>query len=159
MPSGWHRASERATVRRRSLLIAAALAPVWTAAPAGDTPRLKFAELYTGDGILGMEFSERTRALAGRRVAMRGYMAPPLKAEASFFVLTQNPVDLCPFCNSDGDWPVDIVVVYPGGEAEFVKNSVPIEVTGVLEVGGRRDATSGFYSRLRLVEAAFRSLV
>jgi hypothetical protein len=124
-----------------------------------ELPRLKFAELYDGNGITGMQFSPKTQSLAGKRVAMRGYMAPPLKAEASFFVLTRNPVNLCPFCNSDADWPIDIVVVYPGDDAEFVKNSVPIEVTGVLEVGGRADPATSFYSRLRLVQASFRSLV
>jgi hypothetical protein len=126
---------------------------------AADLPRLRFADLYDGNGITGMQFSPLTQSLAGRRVAMRGYMAPPLKAEADFFVLTKNPVNLCPFCNSDADWPIDIVVVYPGDDAEFIKNSVPIEVTGVLEVGGQADPKSSFYSRLRLVRASFRSLV
>lgn len=151
--------SRRSKPSRRSLLLAAVLAPLARGAGAATDPaRLKFDDLYVGDGILGMEFSGRTKELAGQRVAMRGYMAPPLKAEASFFVLTRTPVDLCPFCNSDADWPTDIVVVFPGREAEFVQNSVPIEVTGVLEVGGFRDPKSGFYSRLRLVDAAFRSL-
>jgi hypothetical protein len=134
-------------------------APVLWAAPAlAAAEPLRFAELYAGAGVLGFELSERTRALAGRMVAMRGYMAPPLKAEARFFVLTRTPVDLCPFCNSDADWPVDIVVVYPADDAEFVSNQVPIEVTGILEVGGRTDPVSGFYSRLRLVEARFRAI-
>jgi hypothetical protein len=150
------------TVTRRMVLLSPALlvaVTVATVAAAGPPPRLRFDDLYVGHGILGMEFSPQVKALAGQRVAMRGYMAPPLKAEATFFVLTRNPVDLCPFCDSDGDWPVDIVVVFPGDDAVFVKNSVAIEVTGVLEAGGWRDPVSGFYSRLRLVRADFRSLV
>lgn len=156
MRLGW---PSRSKLSRRGLLLAAALAPLFRGGGAAlAAERLKFDDLYVGDGILGMEFSPKTKALAGQTVSMRGYMAPPLKAEASFFVLTRNPVDLCPFCNSDSDWPTDIVVVLPGSEAEFVKNSVPIEVVGVLEVGGWRDPKSGFYSRLRLVDARFRSL-
>ncbi|AWK88348.1 hypothetical protein [Azospirillum thermophilum] len=149
-------------IGRRAVLGGLAV-PLLAALPAGgagaaEGARLRFDDLYVGDGILGMEFSPRTKELAGRRVTMRGYMAPPLKAEASFFVLTRNPVDLCPFCNSDADWPVDIVVVYPGREAEFVRNSVPIDVSGTLQVGPYRDPASGFHSRLRLTDAAFRAL-
>ena len=36
-------------------------------------------------------------------------MAPPLKAEAAFLILTKEPVSLCPFCNSDQDWPDSII--------------------------------------------------
>ena len=126
---------------------------------AGGAARLKFEEIYTGDRILGLDFTAKARDLAGRRVVVRGYMAPPLKAEANFFVLTSTPVGLCPYCNSDADWPVDIIVVYPGTEAEFVKNSVPIDVTGTLEIGPHRDPATRFFSRLRLTDASFRSLV
>ena len=48
---------------------------------------------------------------------MHGYMAPPLKPESRFFVLTREPLALCPFCQSDAEWPADIVVVYLEGDA------------------------------------------
>ncbi|AWK88349.1 hypothetical protein [Azospirillum thermophilum] len=147
-------------IGRRALL---ALAPALLLsrpgrAAAGDAARLRFEEIYTGDRVLSLEFSDKAKALVGRRVVIRGYMAPPLKAEASFFVLTSTPVGLCPYCNSDADWPADLLVVYPGREAEFVKNSIPIDVTGILEMGPHRDPATRFFSRLRLTDAAFRAL-
>jgi hypothetical protein len=129
------------------------LAPL--AARAGPA-ELRFSELYVSRGPLGLEFSERVKTLAGKPVAMRGFMAPPLKAEATFFVLTREPVALCPFCDSDKDWPADIVVVHLGREQEFVQNNQTIEVTGTLEVGVKVDAETRFLSRLRLVDARFR---
>ena len=52
---------------------------------------------------------------------MRGFMAPPLKAEAKFFVLTEIPMSICPFCSSDADWPDNIVVVYLDEKQTFVQ--------------------------------------
>ena len=53
-------------------------------------------------------------------------MAPPLKAEAAFFVLTREPVALCPFCQSDADWPDNILVVYLSSNQSFVQNNAPL---------------------------------
>lgn len=120
--------------------------------------RLTFDGLYKSAGVLGMQFSDKVAALDGRDVVMRGFMAPPLKAEADFFVLTRQPVSLCPFCNSDADWPADIVVVYLGSDQAFVQNNVPIEVEGQLGVGSYTDPHSGFVSLLRIVDAHYRTL-
>jgi len=105
-----------------------------------------------------MTFSETASRRAGQVVAMRGYMAPPLKPEATFFVLTAQPVSLCPFCQSDADWPQDIVVVYlkHGGTVSFRPSSEPVEVWGVLELGSKLDSTTGFVSQVRLVDATTR---
>ena len=119
---------------------------------------LSFEELYSGGGVLGLQFSEKVQKLAGRDVAIRGFMAPPLKAESAFFVLTREPVALCPFCNSDSDWPDNILVVYLSGSQRFVQNNAVIEVRGRLEVGSEVDPQTGFVSRLRLRDATFRRL-
>ena len=50
------------------------------------TPELSFDELYSGGGVLGLQFSDKVKNLAGQRITIRGFMAPPLKAEAAFFV-------------------------------------------------------------------------
>lgn len=147
----------RATFARLGLILTLALAAT-APAGAGEATRLKFDEVYAGSAVLGLTFTPKVGQLNGAQVAMRGFMAPPLKAEAEFFVLTREPVALCPFCNSDADWPVNIVVVYPAGDQTWVDNSVPIEVTGTLEVGPAQDKTTGFYSRMRLVDAHFRPL-
>ena len=65
---------------------------------------LQFGELYGKVSVLGLEFSDKLKNLAGQDITMSGFMAPPLKAEAAFFVLTEIPMSICPFCSSDSDW-------------------------------------------------------
>jgi hypothetical protein len=120
---------------------------------AGDT--LGFGELYKKFGVLGLEFSDKVKRLAGQDVTVKGFMAPPLKAEADFFVLTEIPMSLCPFCSSDADWPDNILVVYLARKQTFVQFNAPIEAQGVLEYGSWIDPETGFVSQLRLREAAF----
>ena len=86
---------------------------------------------------------------------MKGFMAPPLKAEARFFVLTQIPMSLCPFCSSDADWPDNIVVIYLGRAQTFEQANRLIEVSGRLEVGSWTDPETGFVSLVRIVDAGF----
>ena len=123
-----------------------------------EQPRIGFAELYKSVGVLGMAFSDKVLVLAGKPVAMHGYMAPPLKPEADFFVMTKEPVSLCPFCQTDADWPADIVVVYLHKGTSLTSNLEPIEVTGTLEVGSKTDPRTGFVSLLRIVDARLRRL-
>lgn len=111
-----------------------------------------------GGGVLGLQFSDKVKGLSGQRVTIKGFMAPPLKAEAAFFVLTREPVALCPFCQSDADWPDNILVVYLSSNQSFVQNNATIEVEGMLEIGSHRDADTGFISQLRLRDARFRKL-
>lgn len=125
--------------------------------PRGCRP-LSFDELYSGGGVLGLQFSDKVKSLTGRRVVIRGFMAPPLKAEASFFVLTREPVALYPFCQTDADWPDNILVVHLSSSQRFVQNNATIEVEGVLETGSWRDEETGFLSQLRLRDASFRKL-
>jgi hypothetical protein len=119
---------------------------------------LTFAQLYKSFGVRGMEFSDRLLALKGRTVSIEGYMAPPLKAESDFFVLTREPVSLCPFCQSDAEWPTDIVVVYLKGEAPLVGQGDKVLVSGRLEVGSWTDPKTGFVSQIRIADAAYRRL-
>lgn len=142
---------------RRMML--AALATLVAAGRAGAAEAtLTFDELYGKVGVLGLEFSDKVKALAGREVAMRGFMAPPLKAESDFFVLTEIPMSLCPFCSSDADWPDNIIVVYLGAKQTFVQFNAVIEVEGTLEYGSWTDPDTGFVSLLRLRNASFRSV-
>ena len=97
---------------------------------------LKFADLYSKITVRGVEFSPRLKGLNGQKVEMKGYMAPPLKPKLDFFVLTRQPLAMCPFCTTAADWPPDIVLV--------------IMPTGRLEVGIKRDDETGFVSLVRL---------
>jgi hypothetical protein len=144
---------------RRSLwaaprILAVLLLPIL--AGATDPAGLSFSELYKGIGVLGLQFSDKVLGLNGKPVSIRGFMAPPLKPEADFFVLTKEPVALCPFCQSDADWPTDILVVYLRSDAAFTSNTDRIEVNGTLEVGSKTDGKTGFVSLLRIVNARFR---
>lgn len=119
---------------------------------------LSFKSLYSAGGVLGLQFTDKVLALKDKEVVIRGFMAPPLKAEAKFFVLTSEPVALCPFCSSDADWPDNILVVYLDEAQPFVQNNAIIEVRGVLEVGSHIDTETGFVSQLRLRNASFSKL-
>ena len=119
---------------------------------------LDFDQLYGKYSVTGLQFSEKVRALSGKTVIIRGFMAPPLKAESQFFVLTKTPMAVCPFCSSDADWPEDILVVYLKKRQTFVQYNAIIEVRGKLEYGSRIDPDTGFVSQLRLRYAEFSPL-
>jgi hypothetical protein len=155
----WGSDSPSEMTRRRALLAAAGLA---TAAlvpgrAAAETP-VGFDELYSKEGVLGLELSPKLKSLDGQAVAMRGYMAPPLKPEADFFVLTRQPVSLCPFCDSDASWPDDIVVIRLHGEAALTRPGEMVEVRGRLELGSKTDERTGFVSLVRIVDARYRTV-
>ena len=66
------------------------------------------------------------------------------------------PMSVCPFCESEADWPSDIVVVYTDDAISVVPFNSPIRVSGRLELGAYKDEAMGFVSRVRLVGADFR---
>jgi len=149
--------SPRTAISRRAFAAAglAFLAPA-LAARAEETAVLTFDRLYAENGIRGLVFSETVKATAGRRAAITGYMAPPLEAEADFFVLTREPMAICPFCQSDADWPVDIVVVLLHEATPMVSAGTRVTATGRLEMGSATDPRTGFVSQLRIVDADVR---
>lgn len=136
-------------MRRRSFL-AAASATLLTA-PAFAADRVRLRELYEKD----MSFTDFAVTHQGRQVEIFGYMAPPLKAESDFFVLTNKPMSICPFCESEAAWPDDIVAVYASDIITATPFNVGIVVKGELELGTYRDEDFGFVSRVRLVEASY----
>ncbi|SCB43686.1 hypothetical protein GA0061102_104110 [Rhizobium miluonense] len=137
---------------------AAALPLMGAPITANAAEKLGFGELYKSFGPLGLEFSDKVKQLSGKDVAIKGFMAPPLKAEAAFFVLTEIPMSLCPFCSSDADWPDNIVVVYLSSKQTFVQFNAPIMARGVLEFGSWTDPETGFISQLRLKDASFKTV-
>ena len=96
--------SDRSTslaLSRRSLLALGCLAP-FTSLPAQAGELVTFPDLAVAGGE---EYTDKARKLAGKSVQMRGYMAPPLKPEIDFFVLTSLPTAICPFCDAAASWP------------------------------------------------------
>jgi hypothetical protein len=149
--------TENTCIRRRFLLRGAAgLAPLGPTRPAAaQGATLTFDALYAAWGVRGMILSERVRTLADRRVAMMGYMAPPLRAESRFFVLTREPLSLCPFCQSDAEWPADIVVVYLRRVMPLTDAGARVRVEGRLDIGSWSDPDTGFVSLLRIIDAGY----
>jgi hypothetical protein len=148
-------AHQTALPTRREILAASLFLPA-SAARAGDPEFFTFDMLYKSFGVRGIEYSERLLATRGRTMAITGYMAPPLKAESTFFVLTREPMAICPFCQSDADWPVDILVVYLAEASPLVSAGAKVTVTGRLEIGSWTDPENGFVSQLRLRDANYR---
>lgn len=140
-------------IDRRSLL--GVLAFGLSCHPALAATALTFRGLYKSFGVRGLVFSDAVLALQGKNVTMTGFMAPPLKAESDFFVLTAEPMALCPFCQSDADWPVDIVMIKARRRVEAVSFDRRIMVVGQLEVGPQTDSGTGFVSQIRIVDAGF----
>ena len=138
--------AEAKTELTRRLLMGLALVAPFAAAQAHAADRVGFADLWSE----GAEFSQRAKALAGKTVEMRGYMAPPLKPEVEFYVLTSTPMATCPFCDTEAKWPQDIVLVMLARPQSAQAYSRPITVSGLLDIGTQTDEKTGFVSRVRL---------
>jgi hypothetical protein len=139
-------------IRRTFLAAMPALALLRAgSALAADEAAMKLRDLYNKD----LSFSDRALAAQGSRIGIAGFMAPPLKADSVFFVLTKMPMAVCPFCEPGMPWPDDLLAVYAKRVVDVVPFNVPIVVTGVLELGDMVDPELGFYSKVRLVDATF----
>lgn len=111
---------------------------------------MSFDEMYAGVSSQGLVMSNKLTGLNGQQVSMQGFMAPPLKPTINFFVLTQTPMSICPFCSTDADWPTNIVVVYLDEPVTALPYDAPITVTGTLDVGSFVDGDTGFVSLVRI---------
>ena len=140
-------------ITRRTALLGMAAATV--ALPmqqvlAADRKRLFFYDLYTkGTTTL----SESALGLNGSPVEIVGFMAPPLKAEAPFFVLTDIPMETCPFCDDIAFWPDNIIYATSDETLPMVPFDRQIRVAGLLDVGEAKDEATGFVSLVRLKQA------
>ncbi len=116
---------------------------------ANDPITLTFSEMYNQSDN-GLSLSSKLEDSAGQTVEFLGYAAPPLKADADFFVLTRYPMGVCPFCESEADWPPDIIYIkLPEGGTDTIIFGA-LKVTGTLEVGTATDPETGFVSRVRI---------
>lgn len=119
---------------------------------------LTFDELYSGWSSEGLQLSEKAASLEGQTITMTGYMAPPLTPTIHFFVLTEVPMSVCPFCSSDADWPDNIIVVKLNEPVTALPYDAPIQVTGTLEIGSEMDEETGFVSQLRIAADSISAL-
>ncbi|WP_428675253.1 hypothetical protein [Roseibium sp.] len=120
------------------------------AARSADMP-IRMRALYNKDG----SFSDLAQSLEGQRITVDGFMAPPLKADIRFFVLTKKPLAVCPFCETEAEWPEDILAIYTKRSIEVVSYTRKILTRGLLELGAFQDPDTGFASRVRLTDAVY----
>lgn len=139
---------------RRTVLAGLAASAALTIPARAATPDLRFRDLYSR----GTELSDYAAGLEGLRIEMTGYMAPPLKPEIDFFVLTRMPMAVCPFCSDAADWPTDLVVSYSRSPFDVVRYSDLIRVEGTFETGIKTDQNTGFVSLVRLMDVSYRKL-
>ncbi len=151
MPGAAPRPGYTVAMLNRRLLLASLIAR-----PARAETTLSFGTLYAPPTAAGIQLSPTAQALVGRAVTLQGFMAPPLKAESDFFVLTRYPMSTCPFCANAADWPIDIVFVRLGRASPLIEPSYAITVAGVLEAGMQADPATGFVSLVRVVDAVWR---
>jgi hypothetical protein len=141
-------------MRRRFFLITLSLLLSTAWELRAETRLFKMRDLYEKD----LSFSPLAEENDGRDIEIQGFMAPPLKADARFFVLTKKPLAVCPFCETEAEWPDDIVVVYTEDTVDVVPFNYPIAVQGTLSLGTYKDEEIGFVSRVRLVDASYARL-
>lgn len=140
---------------RRHLLHLVAAAAVMPAGAAFADEQIKMGDLYASADTT--DYSAQAKLFNGTPVALDGFMAPPLKADARFFVLGTEPMLVCPFCDAAAKWPNNIVLVYPKNGLHIVDYDQLITVTGMLDVGVDTDKDTGFVSKVRLLDAGVRS--
>ena len=111
---------------------------------------ITFDEFYNGFNMrTGVILSDKLLALDGKEVVIEGYMAPPLKPELDWFVLTRIRLEFCPFCSSTADWPDDIALVYLLDDP-IVTTIQPLRVQGRMEIGSAVDPETGMVSLVRI---------
>lgn len=135
---------------RRGFLFTSLAAPMSIRPALAAEEPIKLRHLYDRKAI-----SELAKSSVGKRISVDGYMAPPLKAESRFFVLTRRPMSVCPFCETEAEWPNDILAVYTKRIVDVVPYNVKIVASGVLELGAYKDPETGFLSMVRLSDASY----
>ena len=116
----------------------------------GAEEAYKIRDLYAKGDV-----SPLAQSHVGQKISVFGFMAPPLLPELDFFILTKMPMSSCPFCEPEMEWPDYLVFVRMEKAVVPVNYRLPIVVTGELEIGDKVDEETGFYSKVRLINAKF----
>lgn len=130
------------------------------AAVAGPAPKrgaeapapLKFGDIFKMPvGPKGLELTDATRSLEGKRVRLVGYA---VVQEGTSPTLLLSPLPLMVGDEDEGladDVPPTAVAVRSASKRALPKASGLVEVVGVLEFGARQDAVSGRVSAIHIV--------
>lgn len=130
---------------RRALSLSALAAVATPTALSAAEPVALTALYVEGEGP-----TDVARRLEGRRVRVTGFMAPPLRAQSRFFVLTETPMAVCPFCDEESDWGSYLIAVYVRRMTRVTPFYEQIAVEGELKIGAYRDPDTDFLSLVRI---------
>jgi hypothetical protein len=120
------------------------------AAPA----RVALEEIHREPDMPGVEYSAKARRLVGQRIRVEGFLAPHAGGRAApFLVLAGQPMTGCPHCLGALDLPGESLVAYFASRPGLAATGVPVALEGVLDLGSRTDAQTGFVSTVRLFDA------
>lgn len=125
-----------------------------------DVTDLAFAEFYGPIGDRGLEYSEKLRGLAGRRVRLVGYMVREQERAPGLYRLAAWPVvvETQGLCTNDDTPPNTAYVIVPNaGQQPSAWLPGRLVLTGVLEFGPRaeRDGRNSFVRLLLDPHSAF----
>ena len=113
---------------------------------------LKFSDIFKMPvGPKGLEVTDATRALDGKRVRLVGYV---VEQEGGAPTLLLSPLPLMVGDEDEGladDVPPTAVAVRSASKQSLPEAKGLVEVVGVLELGARQDAVSGRVSSIHIV--------
>lgn len=122
--------------------------PPPAALPPREVADLKFSDLFLPIGDAGLEYSERLRALTGRRVRLTGFMVREERRSRGVFVLVSRPGV------TDADVLATAVHVHVPPERAAMPVAFqpgPLVLVGVLELGLKHEVDGrNSFVRLRL---------
>jgi hypothetical protein len=116
--------------------------------------RVALEDIHREPHMPGVEYSPKAQKLVGHRIRVEGFLAPHVGDRAApFMVLAGQPMVGCPHCLGALDLPGDSLIAYFGARPGLAETGVPLAVEGVLDLGSRTDAQTGFVSNIRLFDA------
>lgn len=147
--AAWQRLKQRSAQTLEAVVRAPAdLPPV-----AEGVVDLSFREFFAPAGDAGLNYSDRLRALAGKRVRLVGFMVRETGRGPGTFILSSQPVTVEKqgVCFVEDIPPTAVHVHLPSGQSTTKVAYAPgrLALTGVLEIGSRHEA-DGRNSAVRL---------
>jgi hypothetical protein len=116
---------------------------------------LTFDDVFASSGFFGVEIAPEVTELAGRRVALRGFLFGPLVSGDCDYVLARGSLRYCPCCSGEPSYGDDLALVrlrVPPARAAQA-DDCEVEITGTLELGYAQSSHPGLATSVRLLDA------
>lgn len=118
--------------------------------------KLEFKE-FLDPSPTELKASEKLRSLQGKRVRIIGFIAQMEEQPDNYFYLCSRPI----YCDESGggigDLPVDAVRVVIRNQPKFKSLSYPVEVVGVLELGGQSELEKDTWA-VRILAGSYKEI-